>query len=79
MAQNLPKNVHVSRHPCLQVKLSQLRSGKASSRETNDLVHEIATIIGCEAFAENISVAPGEKVRCSLPSPLPPSLNSSRY
>ncbi|DAA73122.1 TPA_exp: Uncharacterized protein A8136_5047 [Trichophyton benhamiae CBS 112371] len=61
MAQNLPKNVHVSRHPCLQVKLSQLRSGKASSRETNDLVHEIATIIGCEAFAENISVAPGEK------------------
>ncbi|EFE42722.1 hypothetical protein TRV_02442 [Trichophyton verrucosum HKI 0517] len=61
MAQTLPKNVHVSRHPCLQVKLSQLRSGKASSRETNDLVHEIATIIGCEAFAENISVAPGEK------------------
>ncbi|EGD96907.1 uracil phosphoribosyltransferase [Trichophyton tonsurans CBS 112818] len=61
MAQTLPKNVHVSRHPCLQVKLSQLRSGKASSRETNDLVHEIATIIGCEAFAENISAAPGEK------------------
>ncbi|OAL64833.1 uracil phosphoribosyltransferase [Trichophyton rubrum] len=61
MSQTLPKNVHVSRHPCLRVKLSQLRSGKASSRETNDLVHEIATIIGCEAFADNISVAPGEK------------------
>ncbi|EEQ31007.1 putative uracil phosphoribosyltransferase [Microsporum canis] len=61
MSKQLPDNVHVSRHPCLQVKLAQLRSAKASSRETNDLVHEIATIIGCEAFADNISVAPGGK------------------
>ncbi|PLB51138.1 PRTase-like protein [Aspergillus steynii IBT 23096] len=50
----LPANVHVSSHPCLQAKLSQLRSKSASTRETRDLVHEIATILGVEAFAASL-------------------------
>ncbi|KAB8069328.1 uracil phosphoribosyltransferase furA [Aspergillus leporis] len=48
---SLPSNVHISSHPCLQAKLSQLRSKSASTRETRGLVHEIATILGVEAFA----------------------------
>ena len=47
----LPRNVHVSTHPCLHAKLSQLRSKEATPRETKTLVHEIALIIGCEALA----------------------------
>ncbi|GKZ76561.1 hypothetical protein AnigIFM56816_006828 [Aspergillus niger] len=47
----LPSNVHVSSHPLLQAKLSQLRSASTSTRETRSLVHEIATILGVEAFA----------------------------
>ncbi|PWY72252.1 uracil phosphoribosyltransferase furA [Aspergillus sclerotioniger CBS 115572] len=47
----LPSNVHVSSHPLLQAKLSQLRSASTSTRETRTLVHEIATILGVEAFA----------------------------
>ncbi|OOF91679.1 hypothetical protein ASPCADRAFT_177019 [Aspergillus carbonarius ITEM 5010] len=47
----LPSNVHVSSHPLLQAKLSQLRSASTTTRETRSLVHEIATILGVEAFA----------------------------
>ncbi|GKZ17905.1 hypothetical protein AbraIFM66951_006924 [Aspergillus brasiliensis] len=47
----LPSNVHVSSHPLLQAKLSQLRSASTSTRETRSLVHEIATILAVEAFA----------------------------
>lgn len=46
----LPPNVHISTHPCLRSKLSLLRSRTANARETKDLVHEIALIIGCEAL-----------------------------
>ncbi|KAJ6164928.1 hypothetical protein N7470_003600 [Penicillium chermesinum] len=46
----LPSNVHVSSHPCLQAKLSQLRSSSTSPRETKALVHEISNILGVEAF-----------------------------
>ncbi|RJE24315.1 uracil phosphoribosyltransferase, partial [Aspergillus sclerotialis] len=48
---SLPTNVHISSHPCLKAKLSQLRSQSTSTRETRNLVNEIATIIGVEAFA----------------------------
>ncbi|KAE8144463.1 uracil phosphoribosyltransferase-domain-containing protein [Aspergillus avenaceus] len=48
---SLPSNVHISTHPCLQAKLSQLRSKSTSTRETRGLVHEIATILGVEALA----------------------------
>ncbi|MCJ1298073.1 hypothetical protein MMC08_000862 [Hypocenomyce scalaris] len=41
---SLPANVHVSRHPCLCAKLSQLRSHNTNARETKALVHEIALI-----------------------------------
>ncbi|KAI9856440.1 MAG: hypothetical protein M1813_009096 [Trichoglossum hirsutum] len=50
-SQPLPSNVHVSSHPCLHAKLSQLRSSTTNSRDTNRLVHEIALIVGCEALA----------------------------
>ncbi|KAJ6113596.1 hypothetical protein N7523_006913 [Penicillium sp. IBT 18751x] len=52
----LPSNVHVSSHPCLQAKLSQLRSQSTSPRETRDLVHEIASILGVEAFAKGLKL-----------------------
>lgn len=48
---SLPPNVHVSTHPCLQAKLSQLRASTANARETKALVHEISLIVGCEATA----------------------------
>lgn len=44
-------NVHISSHPCLKAKVSQLRSQSTSTRETRSLVNEITTIIGVEAFA----------------------------
>lgn len=50
-ATSLPPNVHLSRHPCLVAKLSQLRSNAINARETKALVHEIAIILGCEALA----------------------------
>jgi hypothetical protein len=48
---SLPQNVHVSSHPCLKAKLSLLRSESTTPRETRGLVHDIATILGVEAFA----------------------------
>jgi uracil phosphoribosyltransferase len=48
---SLPQNVHVSSHPCLKAKLSLIRSESATPRETRGLVHDIATILGVEAFA----------------------------
>ncbi|KAL1969716.1 hypothetical protein VTN77DRAFT_8269 [Rasamsonia byssochlamydoides] len=50
----LPANVHISTHPCLRAKLSQLRSQSTTSRETRVLVHDIATILGCEALASGL-------------------------
>ena len=49
---SLPSNVHISRHPCLRAKLSQLRSKGTNARDTKILVHEIALILGVEALAE---------------------------
>jgi uracil phosphoribosyltransferase len=49
---SLPTNVHVSRHPCLRAKISQLRSKSANARETKQLVHEISLIIGTQALAD---------------------------
>lgn len=48
---SLPSNIHVSSHPCLKAKLSQLRSQSTSTPETRELVNEIATILAIEAFA----------------------------
>ncbi|KAL8952030.1 MAG: hypothetical protein Q9222_002017 [Ikaeria aurantiellina] len=49
-----PANVHVSQHPCLRAKLSQLRSKDANARETKTLIHEIAMIVACEALATEL-------------------------
>lgn len=51
-----PPNVHASTHPCLCAKLSQIRSKSTNARETKDLVHEIALIIGCEALASALQI-----------------------
>ncbi|KAL3417720.1 uracil phosphoribosyltransferase [Phlyctema vagabunda] len=59
MSPALPPNVHVSTHPCLQAKLSQLRSSSTSSRETKALVHEIGLIVGCEATAAGLTTKSG--------------------
>ncbi|OQE44408.1 hypothetical protein PENCOP_c002G02419 [Penicillium coprophilum] len=48
---SLPSNVHVSAHPCLQAKLSLIRSSSTTPRETRGLVHDIANILAVEAFA----------------------------
>ena len=53
---SLPVNVHVSTHPCLRAKLSQLRSKDANARETKSLIHEMALIVGCEALAECLQI-----------------------
>lgn len=53
---SLPPNVHVSTHPCLQAKLSQLRSQNTTPRETRALVQEIASILGVEAFANGLKL-----------------------
>jgi uracil phosphoribosyltransferase len=52
----LPKNAHVSQHPCLKAKLSQLRSASTASKEVQTLVHEIALMVGYEALAAGLTV-----------------------
>ena len=68
MATHLPSNVRVSQHPCLRAKLSQLRSQNTNAREAKLLVHEIATIVACEALAEGLQSVPHGAV--SLPRKL---------
>ncbi|KAI1172968.1 uracil phosphoribosyltransferase-domain-containing protein [Nemania sp. FL0916] len=58
---SLPSNVHVSKHPCLLAKLSSLRSVETEARQVKSLVHDIALIVGCEAFASALTVADGPK------------------
>lgn len=48
---NIPPNVHISNHPCLRAKLSQLRSHTTNAKETNALVNEMALILGTEALS----------------------------
>ncbi|KAK0646422.1 uracil phosphoribosyltransferase-domain-containing protein [Cercophora newfieldiana] len=55
----LPANVHVSKHPCLLAKLSQLRSKDTSAKEVKRLIHEISLIVGCEALAQAVAATPG--------------------
>lgn len=63
---SLPKNVHVSNHPCLRAKLSQLRSKSTPSKDVKALVHDISLIVGCEALAAAITTAPGPKDQTPL-------------
>jgi uracil phosphoribosyltransferase len=61
----LPPNAHVSKHPCVRAKLSQLRSQSTNAREVNSLIREIATIVGCEALAD-LEVSSSGTVRLLL-------------
>lgn len=65
MSSSVPSNVHVSNHPCLRAKLSLLRSQSTKAREAKQLVHEIATIIGCEALAHGLKTSEKGTVRTS--------------
>ncbi|KAJ9200844.1 hypothetical protein DTO027B5_6669 [Paecilomyces variotii] len=66
MGSSFPANVHVSAHPCLRAKLSQLRSHAASTRETKLLVHEITTILACEALGQTLTVTETGKDKTPL-------------
>uniref|UniRef100_A0A0B7JXH3 uracil phosphoribosyltransferase n=1 Tax=Bionectria ochroleuca TaxID=29856 RepID=A0A0B7JXH3_BIOOC len=54
-------NVHVSQHPSVLAKLSQLRSKSASSKDVKALIHEISLVISTEALAKAITPADGPK------------------
>lgn len=62
MATDIPKNVHVSTHPCLLAKLSQLRSNKTSPKEVKSLINDISLILGCEALTASVTSVPGAQV-----------------
>lgn len=59
---DLPPNVHVSSHPCLLAKLSQLRSKSTPAKDVKSLVHDISLIVACEALAASTSPTQGPKV-----------------
>jgi len=67
---NLPKNAHVSTHPCLQAKLSQLRSVSTGSKDAQTLVHELALMVGYEALAAGLKAQEAGTVRSPIPSHL---------
>lgn len=69
---DIPPNVHVSRHPCLVAKISQLRSKNATSKETEQLVHDISVMLGMEALA-TLELIEGEPVSQAVPLLRPPS------
>jgi len=68
---NLPKNAHVSTHPCLQAKLSQLRSTSTPSKDVPTLVHEIATMVGYEALASGLTAKEDGNVSHAISSSIP--------
>ncbi|KAL9021010.1 MAG: hypothetical protein Q9185_001766 [Variospora sp. 1 TL-2023] len=58
-----PSSIHISTHPCVRAKLSQIRSKHVNARETQSLVHEIALIVACDALAsemQTVSSGTGE-------------------
>ncbi|GAO15890.1 uncharacterized protein UV8b_07778 [Ustilaginoidea virens] len=59
-------NVHVSHHPSLQAKLSQLRSQSADSKAVKSLVNDISLILATEALASNLTAVDGSKDKTPL-------------
>ncbi|KAI3527300.1 uracil phosphoribosyltransferase [Colletotrichum abscissum] len=57
----LPANVHVSQHPCLRAKLSQLRSQSTPAKEVKTLVHDIALMVAYEALGASTKATDGSK------------------
>lgn len=58
----LPANVHVSQHPCLRAKLSQLRSQSTPAKEVKTLVNDIALMVAYEALGASTKATDGSKV-----------------
>ncbi|EXF82404.1 uracil phosphoribosyltransferase [Colletotrichum fioriniae PJ7] len=57
----LPANVHVSQHPCLRAKLSQLRSQSTPAKEVKTLVNDIALMVAYEALGASTKATDGSK------------------
>ncbi|KAK4225570.1 uracil phosphoribosyltransferase [Podospora fimiseda] len=57
----LPPNVHVSSHPLLLAKLSQLRSASTPARDVKSLISDITLILATEALSKCLAVVPGPK------------------
>ncbi|KAK1982791.1 uracil phosphoribosyltransferase [Colletotrichum cereale] len=57
----LPPNVHVSQHPCLRAKLSQLRSQSSPAKYVKALVNDIALMVAYEALAASTKTTDGPK------------------
>ena len=51
-ATSLPSNVHVSTHPCIHAKLSQLRSASTHPKDFKSAIHEVALLVAAEAYAK---------------------------
>ncbi|KAK3996043.1 uracil phosphoribosyltransferase [Cladorrhinum sp. PSN332] len=66
MASTLPPNVHVSSHPLLLAKLSQLRSSSTAARDVKALINDITLILATEALATSITPVPGPKDQTPL-------------
>jgi uracil phosphoribosyltransferase len=45
-------SVHISQHPVVATKLSQLREASQSSKVTRGLVHDLATLLSYEASVD---------------------------
>jgi len=61
MTSSFPSNIHLSTHPLLRAKLSQLRSSSTTAKETKALVHDIALILGVEALGHALQSSPAQK------------------
>jgi uracil phosphoribosyltransferase len=66
----IPKNAHISTHPCLQAKLSQLRSASTGCRDAQTLVHEIALMVGYEALGSALKAQEAGTVCLTHATPL---------
>jgi hypothetical protein len=63
---SLPSNVHISQHPCLKAKISQLRSQSTGARDAKRLIHDISTMLGYEALGSALSTTQQGSVRVSI-------------
>jgi uracil phosphoribosyltransferase len=63
---SLPSNVHISQHPCLKAKISQLRSEQTGARDAKRLIHDISTMLGYEALGSALSTTQQGSVRASV-------------
>jgi uracil phosphoribosyltransferase len=63
---SLPSNVHISQHPCLKAKISQLRSQSTGARDAKRLIHDISTMLGYEALGSALSTTQQGSVRVPI-------------